>query len=231
MEIAESLQEIKHQISQAALKAGRNPGEVKLIAVSKTKPMELIHEAYAAGQLDFGENRPQELSEKQPQLPAAHWHMIGHLQRNKVKYLAPFVHLIHSVDSERLLAEVDKQAAKCGRIIDCLLQLNISEEDAKSGLQEKSTQILLEKIESYPHVRIKGLMGMAEFTDDEAVIRNQFRRLRLAKEQLAAVSHPRIELRELSMGMSGDFEIAIEEGATMVRIGSAIFGGRGEKRD
>lgn len=226
MSIANNLEDINSQIRQAAEDAGRNPEEVRLIAVSKTKPMELIHEAYAAGQVDFGENRPQELKEKHPQLPEAQWHMIGHLQRNKVKYLAPFVHLIHSVDSERLLAEVDKQAEKNDRIIDCLLQLNISEEDAKSGLHEASTKELLERIDDYPHVRIKGLMGMAAFTSDEDLIRSQFRRLRLAKEMLSEVSHPRIQMEELSMGMSGDFEIAIQEGATMVRIGSAIFGYR-----
>jgi len=227
MIIQKNIQSILTQIAQATEEAGREASEVKLIAVSKTKPMELIHEAFAAGQLDFGENRPQELQSKYPQLVDAQWHMIGHLQRNKVKYIAPFIHLIHSVDSERLLAEVDKQAAKHDRIIDCLLQLNISEEEAKSGLQEDSTRALLEKIDDYPHVRIKGLMGMAAFIDDEDIIRSQFRRLRLAKEMLSSIDHPRISLDELSMGMSGDYHIAIQEGATMVRIGSAIFGGRG----
>lgn len=226
MSIVQNLQDIKDQIAKAAQQAGRSPEEVRLVAVSKTKPMELIHEAFAAGQLDFGENRPQELKEKQPELPEARWHMIGHLQRNKVKYLAPFVHLIHSVDSERLLAEVNKQAEKCDRVIDCLLQLNISEEDAKSGLNEQSTTELLGRIDEFPHIQIKGLMGMAALTSDEALISSQFKRLRLAKEMLAEISHPRIQMEELSMGMSGDFEIAIQEGATLVRIGSAIFGSR-----
>lgn len=226
MTIQQNLTLVQSQISDAAKVAGRHPEDVRLIAVSKTKPMELIHEVFAAGQIDFGENRPQELKEKHPQLPEARWHMIGHLQRNKVKYLAPFVHLIHSVDSERLLAEINDQAGKCGRIINCLLQLNISEEDAKSGLDEVSTKELLTRIDEYPHVQIKGLMGMAAFIADDDLIRSQFRRLRLAREMLAEVRHPRIQMRELSMGMSGDFEIAIQEGATLVRIGSAIFGTR-----
>lgn len=225
--IQSNLAEILSQIEAAALAANRDPKTIKLIAVSKTKPMELIHEAFAAGQIDFGENRVQELREKQPALPAAHWHLIGSLQRNKVKYIAEWVHLIHSVDSERLLAEIDKQAAKYNRLVDCLLQLNISAEEAKSGLEEESTADLLRRIDDYPHVRIKGLMGMAMFTDDQEVIRQAFRRLRLAKESLATIAHPRIQLAELSMGMSGDFRIAIEEGSTMVRIGSAIFGQRG----
>lgn len=226
MTIQENLSSVQSQISDAAKSAGRHPDDVKLLAVSKTKPMELIHEVFQAGQIDFGENRPQELKEKHPQLPEAHWHMIGHLQRNKVKFLAPFVHLIHSVDSERLLSSINKEAEKCGRVIDCLLQLNISEEDAKSGLDETSTKELLERIDEYPHVQIKGLMGMAALTADDTLIHKQFRRLRLAKEMLAEVQHPRIHMQELSMGMSGDFEIAIQEGATMVRIGSAIFGTR-----
>ena len=226
MNIASNLESIHKSIHQACEKAGRNPQSVKLIAVSKTKPIELINHAFQAGQVDFGENKVQELREKQPVLPQAHWHMIGTLQRNKVKYIAPFIHLIHSVDSEKLLAEVDKQAEKNDRIIDCLLQLNISEEDSKSGLNEARTAELLTRIETYPHVRILGLMGMAEFTDDETIIRSQFHRLANARFDLARDNHPQIQLKELSMGMSGDFEIAIEEGATMVRIGSAVFGGR-----
>lgn len=224
--IHENLIRIQADISQAAQAVGRDPSEIRLIAVSKTKPMDLIQEAFGAGQVDFGENRVQELRDKQPALPDAQWHLIGSLQRNKVKYIAPWVHLIHSVDSERLLAEIDKQAAKAGRVIDCLLQLNISEETAKSGLDESLTQALLQDIDSYPNVRIKGLMGMAELTDNEAVVRGEFRRLRNAKEMLAEIEHPRVQLDELSMGMSGDFKLAIAEGSTMVRIGSAIFGAR-----
>jgi pyridoxal phosphate enzyme (YggS family) len=226
MSIADHLHDIHQRIAEAAQAVGRAPESVQLIAVSKTKPITLIEEALAAGQLDFGENRVQELREKQPLLPQAHWHMIGSLQRNKVKYIAPFVHLIHSVDSERLLAEIDKQARKIERVIDCLLQLNISEEEAKSGLDEVSGADLLRRLDQYPNVRILGLMGMAAFTDDMALVRSQFARLRRASGSFGTIQHPRLEMRELSMGMSGDFEVAIAEGATMVRIGSAVFGSR-----
>lgn len=225
-EISENLKIVRTQIDQAAVLAGRDPQTVKLIAVSKTKPMSLIQAAWEAEQVDFGENRPQELRDKHPELPHARWHMIGTLQRNKVKYLIPWISLIHSVDTEKLLAEINKQAAGHETVINILLQLNISEEDAKSGLDEDRAEDLLRRIDDYPYIQVNGLMGMAAFTDDESVVRSQFRRLRLAKERLSAIQHPRIQLEELSMGMSGDFKIAIEEGATMVRIGSAIFGGR-----
>lgn len=226
MSIADNLNQIKKAIQQAAEQAGRNPGDIRLVAVSKTQPISAVREAMEAGQVVFGENKVQELREKQPELPQVQWHMIGSLQRNKVKYIAPFVHLIHSVDSERLLAEISKQAQKHDRVIDCLLQLNISEEDAKSGLNEASAGRLLEKIEDYPQVQILGLMGMAELTEDEQILRNQFGRLRKAFETFSHIDHPRIHMKELSMGMSGDFPIAIEEGATLVRVGSAIFGSR-----
>ena len=225
--IQENLAHILSQIEAATQKAGRTPDSVKLIAVSKTKPMSLIREAFAAGQVDFGENRVQELQEKHPELPEARWHAIGVLQRNKVKYIAPFIHLIHSVDSEKLLREIDKQAAKHERTIDCLLQINISDEPQKGGLTENEAETLLrDSIQNYPHVRILGLMGMAEFTDDTAVIRSQFKRLKAASEQFKPLENEQVRMQELSMGMSGDFEIAIEEGATLVRIGSAVFGSR-----
>lgn len=227
MNITENLKSIQEQIAAAAEKAGRAPEEVRLVAVSKTKPLSMIEEAKAAGQLDFGENRAQELQEKGEQLNDVRWHMIGHIQRNKVKYLAPFVHLIHSVDSPRLLKEISKRAGQNERTIDCLLQLNISEEENKSGLNEVSARELLEKIDDYPHVRIMGLMGMAEFTDDQEVVRKEFQRLAGAFKSYQDIAHPRIQMKELSMGMSGDFEVAIEEGATLVRIGTAVFGARG----
>lgn len=226
MQIAENLQEIKQQIAKAALEAGREENAVELIAVSKTKPMALIHEAYEAGQRDFGENRVQELREKYPELPDARWHMIGSLQRNKVKYIAPFIHLIHSVDSRRLLVEINKQGEKCERVISCLLQMNISNEEAKSGMEEEEVQQILTEIDQFPFVRIQGLMGMAAFVQDEETIRNQFNRLRMAALVFGKIKHDRIDMRELSMGMSGDFQIAIGEGATLVRIGSAVFGSR-----
>ena len=224
--IVANLSQIQLSISEIAEKAGRKSDEVRLIAVSKTKPLSLIQEAVEAGQMDFGENRVQELREKHPQLPQLNWHMIGNLQRNKVKYIAPFIHLIHSVDSPRLLAEISKQGEKNERHINCLLQINISDEAVKSGMEEDEVQTLLEQIDNYPYIRIQGLMGMAAFTDDRDLIRSQFRRLKLASDRFASISHPRIEMKELSMGMSGDYDIAIEEGATMVRVGSAVFGRR-----
>lgn len=221
-----NLSHIQERIAAAARRANRSPEEVTLIAVSKTKPMELIQAAYEAGQLDFGENKVQEMGEKHPPLPQAQWHLIGNLQRNKVKYIAPFVYLIHSLDSEKLMKEIDKRAAQAERVIDCLIQINISDEDQKGGADESTAKAMIDRLDEYPHVAIKGVMGLAEFTGDEAVIRSQFRRLRSAAEQLSGHSHPRLSMQEISMGMSGDFEIAIEEGSTMVRVGSAIFGAR-----
>lgn len=227
MSVQEHLTHVQARIAEAARAVGRDPASISLIAVSKTKPVAMIREALEAGQLDFGENKVQEMQDKAPELPErVHWHAIGHLQRNKVKYLAPFVHLIHSVDSQRLLKEINKQAGKHERIIDCLLQLNISEEDAKFGLDEQAARQLLEQLDAFPHVRIKGLMGMAAFSEDEQLVRGQFARLRRAFEEFSSFSHERIQMQELSMGMSGDYAWAIAEGSTMVRIGSAIFGAR-----
>ncbi|MCB9235908.1 MAG: YggS family pyridoxal phosphate-dependent enzyme [Bacteroidia bacterium] len=225
--IRENLNHIHFEIRQAEKKYGRPPGSVRLIAVSKTKPMALIREAYAAGQLDFGENRVQELVDKHPQLPEVRWHMIGHLQRNKVKFIAPFIHLIHSVDSARLLEEIGRQAILHERIIPCLLQINISNEEQKGGFSEAECREVLENMDQYPGVLIRGLMGMAEFTDDEKVIQAQFRRLRLAFDGFQTLNGPAVQMEEISMGMSGDFEIAIAEGSTLVRVGSSIFGDRG----
>lgn len=226
MQISKNLAEALAEIKQVENAHHRPTGAVKLIAVSKTKPIALVREAAAAGQVDFGENKVQELVEKNEAFPDLHWHMIGSLQRNKVKYIAPFIHLIHSVDSERLLAEINKQAGKVGRTISCLLQINISDEDQKGGFTETEAEAVLKAIGKFPHIHIEGLMGMAEFTDDKQVIQTQFKRLRNASMRFQEFNGPQIEMKELSMGMSGDFEIAIAEGATMVRIGSAIFGTR-----
>jgi hypothetical protein len=226
MPVAETLSALHARIAAAAARAGRHPEDISLVAVSKTQPIETIREAWEAGQADFGENRVQELQAKQPLLPEARWHLIGSLQRNKVKYIAPYVHLIHSVDSERLLEEIDRQAARAGRVLDCLLQLHISEEESKSGMDEAEAEAVLGQLDRYPQVRIRGLMGMAALSDNEALIRSQFRRLAAARAHFARISHPRLQMQELSMGMSGDFEIAIEEGATLIRVGSAVFGSR-----
>lgn len=202
----------------------------RLIAVSKTKPVELLMQAYDAGQREFGENKVQEMVEKHGQMPEdVRWHLIGHLQTNKVKYIAPFVFLIHSVDSEKLLRAIDKEAKKVGRIIDCLLQVHIAEEETKFGLSTDEVKDLLNPaiIDSLPNIRIAGLMGMATNTDDEGQVRKEFAHLkRLFDDLKKNVHHERIQMTELSMGMSSDYQLAMEEGSTMVRVGSAIFGAR-----
>lgn len=205
------------------------PSEVTLIAVSKTKPLNLLEQAYACGIRDFGENKVQELCTKQPMMPAdVRWHLIGHLQSNKVKYIAPFIHLIHSVDSWKLLQEINKQAAKNNRTINCLLQVYIASEETKFGLDKTELmEILLhEELGSLQHIKIKGLMGMASNTDDEAVIRSEFRRLKSLYDELRAQSFMHTTMDTLSMGMSGDYMLAIAEGSNMIRVGSNIFGSR-----
>ena len=202
------------------------PANVTLIAVSKTKPDGDIIEAYQSGQRDFEENKVQELVEKQERLPDdIRWHMIGHLQRNKVKYIAGFVSLIHGVDSLRLLQEINKRAGQAQRIIDCLLQVHIAEEDTKFGLDPDELRAILEgePAKTFPHVRIRGLMGMATFTNDQEQVKREFDKLKLLFDQWKARSEA---FDTLSMGMSGDYKIAIASGSTMVRIGSSIFGVR-----
>lgn len=201
------------------------PAHVTLVAVSKTKPVEDLQEAYAAGMRDFGENKIQEMCDKYEVLPKdIRWHMIGHVQTNKVKYMAPFVHLIHGVDSLKLLKEINKQAEKNNRVIDVLLQQFIADEETKFGLdQEEIQQIMQEEIQHLPNVRVVGLMGMATFTEDESKIREEFRSLKSNFDSLKSIYQ---NISILSMGMSGDYQIAIEEGSTMVRIGSSIFGHR-----
>lgn len=206
------------------------PEGVKLIAVSKTKPVEDIKEAYACGQRLFGENRPQEMAAKYRELPEdIEWHMIGQLQEKNVKYIAPFVTLIHSVDSLKLLQKIDREAEKNGRVIDCLLEFHIAREMTKSGLsKEKACRILESDVyAALSHIRILGVMGVATYTDDRAQIRSEFRCLRQIFEELRNMFFAdKAYFREISMGMSGDYPIAVEEGSTMVRIGSSIFGKR-----
>lgn len=202
----------------------------RLIAVSKTKPQELIQEAYDAGQRVFGENKVQELLVKYENLPKdIEWHMIGHLQSNKVKYIAPFVHLIHSVDSLKLLKEINKQGAKNDRVINCLLQVYIADEDTKFGLSKDELLELVnsEAFQSFNNIKISGLMGMATNTDNQSQIQREFHSLKALFEEFdKQLSMPNISLSEISMGMSGDYPIAIEEGSTLIRVGSAIFGSR-----
>lgn len=208
------------------------PG-VELVAVSKTKPVEAIGELYGLGQRDFGENYVQELVDKQPQLPDdIHWHFIGHLQSNKVKYIASFVYLIHGVDSLRLLREVEKQAARNHRIIGCLLQVHIAREETKFGLDAAELDELMRTVRSEPqafkHIRLRGLMGMASFTDDETKVREEFRGLKALFDTYFGQAEASPDQHfYLSMGMSGDYKIAIREGSSMVRIGSLLFGKRG----
>ncbi|OIQ40610.1 MAG: YggS family pyridoxal phosphate enzyme [Bacteroidetes bacterium MedPE-SWsnd-G1] len=214
MSIADNLQKINSTV----------PNHVTLVAVSKTKPVSAIQEAYDAGQRVFGENKIQEMVEKYDQLPNdIKWHMIGHLQRNKVKYMAHFVDLIHGVDSFKTLKEINKQALKHNRLINCLLQVKIATEDTKFGLglDELSSILDSEELKTLENVSINGLMGMASFTEDKEQIKNEFNFLRKTFVQLKN-EYPK--LTTISMGMSGDYPLAIEEGSTMIRVGSAIFG-------
>jgi pyridoxal phosphate enzyme (YggS family) len=203
--------------------------QARLIAVSKTQPIESIREAYNAGHRMFGENKVQELLAKQPALPAdIEWHLIGHLQTNKVKHVVAFVSLIHSVDSEKLLAEIDKQGSKAGRVVPCLLQVHIATEETKFGFDKAEVMGLAQRgtADRYKNVAIRGLMGMATLTNDRQKIREEFHGLKDLFEQLKKVESSGMAMEELSMGMSSDYQIAIEEGSTLVRIGTAVFGSR-----
>ncbi len=206
------------------------PEHVQLVAVSKTKPVEDLQEAFDAGQRIFGENKVQEMAAKWEMLPKdIEWHFIGHLQRNKVKYLAPFVSLIHGVESLRLLKEINKQAMKSNRIIDVLLQFYIANEETKFGLSEEEAEVLLnsEEFKLLENIRIRGVMGMATFTEDQEKIRGEFQKLQRIYNDLLRKHFGGVMLFDtISMGMSGDYTIAIDEGSTMIRLGSSIFGAR-----
>lgn len=218
--IQEQLQQVQAEI----------PANVTLIAVSKTKPLADLQAAYDAGQRHFGENKVQEMVEKAQQLPTdIHWHLIGHLQTNKVKYMAGFVHLIHGVDSLKLLQEIDKQARKVKRVQDVLLQFHIAQEDTKFGLDLKEAQDILasDTFKQLKSVQICGVMGMASNTSDEKQVASEFRTLKQIFEQLSNdYFQGQPSFKEISMGMSGDYPLAIQNGSTMVRVGSKIFGGR-----
>ena len=218
--ITENLQEVKSQL----------PENVVLVAVSKTKPNSSIEEAYKVGQRIFGENRIQELVAKSEELPKdIEWHMIGHLQSNKVKYIAPFVSLIHAVDKAKLLAEINKEALKNERIIKVLLQFHIADEESKFGLNLTEAQELLpsERFKSFKNIEVVGVMGMATFISDQNQVRNEFKTLKSIFDTLQSqFFQNQPTFKEISMGMSGDYRLAIEEGSTMVRVGSSIFGSR-----
>ena len=205
------------------------PSHVNLVAVSKTKPISNIQEAYDAGQRIFGENKIQEMASKYEALPKdIEWHMIGHVQTNKVKYIAPFVHLIHAIDSVKLLKEINKQAQKNNRVISCLLQLKIAVEDSKFGLSEEALlDIINDKAITFGNIKIDGLMGMASFSSNQTQVKNEFSILKNTFDKLKNQKLPiNCEMKTLSMGMSGDFQLAIEQGSNMIRVGSAIFGTR-----
>ncbi|WP_140485767.1 YggS family pyridoxal phosphate-dependent enzyme [Flavobacterium sp. GSA192] len=221
MSIAENLLSIKNNL----------PEHVTLVAVSKTKPVTDLMEAYNAGQRIFGENKIQEMTEKWEQMPKdIQWHMIGHVQTNKVKFMAEYVSLIHGVDSLKLLHEINRQAQKHNRVIDCLLQIHIAEEETKFGLDEKELNDIIRFItqnkEIYKNIRIVGLMGMATFTDNQEQIKKEFLHLKSIFDANQNLKSEICNLKSLSMGMSGDYKLAIECGSTMIRVGSSIFGGR-----
>ena len=225
--IAENLKKIEERIEAACRRCGRARESVRLIAVSKTKPAEAVAEAYAAGQRLFGENHAQEIVAKKPLLPEdIRWHFIGHLQKNKVKYLVGSVEMIHSVNSEGLAAQIEKQAAKCGLVQDILLEVNVAGESSKQGAAPEALLSLLRFCDSQPHLRLCGLMAVAPFTEDPEESRPYFIRLREMRDGLKPALRDPDAFRELSMGMSGDFETAVEEGATFVRVGTSIFGAR-----
>lgn len=225
--IAENIFKIKQRIREACIKAGRNPDEVTIVAVTKTVPVDKIKEAINSGIVDIGENRVQELLEKRNSIDNIRWHFVGHLQTNKVKYIIDFIHLIHSVDSLKLALEIDKRARKINKVVDILIEVNTSGEKTKYGAKPDEVVELVRQIsESCEFVRIKGLMTVAAFLPNPEDIRPMFRLLRELRDEIAKFNFKNVEMRHLSMGMSNDFEVAVEEGATLVRIGTAIFGPR-----
>lgn len=225
--VTENLKKVHENIVKACEKAGRDPKEVTLISVSKTKPIPMLEEAYAAGSRDFGENKVQEITDKYPCLPEdTRWHMIGHLQRNKVKYIIDKVFLIHSVDSLRLAQEISNQAGKKQVDADILIEVNIAGEESKFGISREETLRLVEEISKLPHIHIKGLMTIAPFVTNPEDNREYFREIRKLSVDIERKNIDNVSMSVLSMGMTGDYMVAIEEGATMVRVGTGIFGER-----
>lgn len=230
--IAERLAQVEERIAGACERAGRRREEITLVAVSKTFPLEVVRAGYDAGLRHFGENRARELRDKAGALPGRFlggdltWHMVGHLQRNKAKYVARNADVFQALDSPRLAEELDERAAKNDRRMPCLVQVNVAGEEQKYGLPPGDTHAFLDACADYEHLRVEGLMAMASFTDDDGVVREQFRQAHTLFDTYDASGHPQVQMKHLSMGMSGDFEIAVEEGATMLRLGSAVFGPR-----
>lgn len=225
--IRENLEEVERNICAACERSGRKREEVRLISVSKTKPVPMLEEAYAAGSRDFGENKPQELKEKYEVLPKdIRWHMIGHLQRNKIKYIIDKACMIHSVDSERLAEAISQEAGKRGIVMPVLVEVNIAREESKFGIFEEDAAAFIEKIARLPNIHVEGLMTIAPFVDDAEENRIFFRKLRKLYVDIKSKNIDNVVMCNLSMGMTGDYQVAIEEGATMVRVGTGIFGER-----
>lgn len=225
--IKENLEEVEARITRACERSGRERSEVTLISVSKTKPAEMLQEAYDAGSRDFGENKPQEIREKYPQLPTdIRWHMIGHLQRNKIKYIIDKVCMIHSVDSIRLAEAIDEEAKKHGIVMPVLIEVNVAEEESKFGVHLDKTESLIRQISELSNIQVQGLMTIAPFTENAEDNRIYFRKLRNLYVDIKDKNIDNVNMCNLSMGMTGDYEVAVEEGATMVRVGTGIFGAR-----
>ncbi len=225
--IRENLSAVEEKIANACRKAGRKRGEVTLVAVSKTKPLSDLREAYEAGARDFGENKVQELTDKIPELPSdMRWHMIGHLQRNKVKYIVGKVSMIHSVDSFRLAEEISREAVRKDTTVEILIEVNVAGEESKYGVSPEDAPELVEKIASLPAIKIQGLMTIAPFTENPEENRPFFRKLKQLCVDIERKNIDNVNMSVLSMGMTGDYSVAIEEGATCVRVGTGIFGER-----
>ncbi|MDO5406182.1 MAG: YggS family pyridoxal phosphate-dependent enzyme [Eubacteriales bacterium] len=225
--IAANLEEVRARIDQACARCGRDPKEVTLIAVSKTKPLEDLQAAYAAGSRDFGENKVQEIVSKEPEMPEdARFHMIGHLQRNKVKQVLKHVVMIHSVDSVRLAQQIQEDAVKEGIHVDVLLEVNVAKEESKFGFLPEEVEEALETIRNFSNVHIRGLMTIAPFVEDSEENRPVFQKLYQLAVDIKSKNIDNVTMAVLSMGMTGDYEVAVEEGATMIRVGTGIFGAR-----
>ena len=225
--ITENLEQVRKNIDEACRMAGRDPKEVTLIAVSKTKPVSMLKEAYDAGARCFGENKVQEIMDKHPQLPEdIQWHMIGHLQRNKVKYIVDKVSMIHSVDSLRLAQTIEQEAAKHNVCVPVLLEVNVAQEESKFGLKMDEVLPLIETIADFPHIKVQGLMTIAPYVENAEDNRDFFRQLKKLSVDIEAKNINNVSMSVLSMGMTGDYQVAVQEGATMVRVGTGIFGER-----
>lgn len=225
--ITENLEQVRKNIDEACRMAGRDPKEVTLIAVSKTKPVSMLKEAYDAGARCFGENKVQEIMDKHPQLPEdIQWHMIGHLQRNKVKYIVDKVSMLHSVDSLRLAQTIEQEAAKHNVCVPVLLEVNVAQEESKFGLKMDEVLPLIETIADFPHIKVQGLMTIAPYVENAEDNRDFFRQLKKLSVDIEAKNINNVSMSVLSMGMTGDYQVAVQEGATMVRVGTGIFGER-----